>query len=113
MLFRRATDTCSWKIPVVNVEPDEDFAGKISEHVRETIGFSITLETTEGIWLFHLRTDDKSRTTSRAFVIFSASAEGYDLEAATPTGDAVEEAGWFDELPDEAAEVPGTGLFLD
>lgn len=36
-----------------------------------------------------------------------------DLDAATPTGDPVEEAGWFDELPEGASEVPGTDLFLE
>lgn len=113
VLFRRATDTCSWKIPVVNVGPDEDFAGKLTEHVRETIGFDVELDDIAGVWTINLRTEDESRTASRAFVIFSASSDSYDLDAATPTGDPVEEAGWFDDLPDGADEIPGTALFLE
>lgn len=113
VLFRRATDTCSWKIPVVNVGSDEDFAGEITEHVRETIGFDVELEDIAGVWTVDLRTEDGTRTASRAFVTFSASSDSYDLDAATPPGDPVEEAGWFDELPDGADEIPGTALFLD
>lgn len=113
VLLRRATDTCSWKIPVVPVDPDEDFAGRIIEHVRETIGFDVELDAVEGVWTVDLRTEDETRTASRTFVIFSASAASYDLDAATPTGDAVEEAGWFDALPEGADEIPGTGLFVD
>jgi hypothetical protein len=115
LLFRRLTDTCSWKIPVATVDPEEDFAAEIVEHVRETIGFSLELDGIAGVWDIRLRTADGERTASRAFVTFSASpaAGHYDLAAATPAGEPVEAAGWFGDLPSEADEIPGTGVFLE
>ncbi|WP_306058417.1 NUDIX hydrolase [Natronococcus wangiae] len=115
LLFRRLTDTCSWKIPVETVEPGKDFATAITEHIRETIGFTVELDAIEGIWDIHVRTADGEKTASRGFVIFSASpvSGSYDLAAATPEGDPVENAGWFDELPAGADEIPGTDLFID
>ena len=115
LLLRRLTDTCSWKIPVETVAPEADFAAAITDHVRETIGFAVELDAVEGVWNFRVRTEDEDRTASRGFVIFDAStASGsYDLEATTPSGDPVEDVGWFDELPDGADEVPGTDRFLD
>lgn len=112
-LLRRATETCSWKMPVAQVAPEEDFAARITDHVQETVGFDIDLDGIAGVWDIRLRTEDDRRTASRAFVIFSGSTESYDLDAATPSGDPVEEAGWFDELPEGASEVPGTDLFLE
>lgn len=115
LLFRRLTDTCSWKIPVETVEPEADFATAITDHVRETIGFTVELDAVECVWDIRVQTEDEERTASRAFVTFSASPVSgtYDLEAATPEGDPVEDAGWFDELPDGADEIPGTDLFID
>ncbi|WP_323173771.1 hypothetical protein [Natrialba sp. PRR66] len=115
LLFRRLTDTCAWKIPVATVAPEEDFAAAITTHIRETIGFTVTLDAIEGVWDIRLRTEDGTKTASRGFVIFSASpvSGSYDLEAATPEGDPVEDAGWFDDLPAEADEIPGTERFLD
>ena len=115
VLFRRLTDTCSWKIPVETVAPGDDFAAAIAEHVRETIGFAVELDGIEGVWDVRLRTADADRTASRSFVIFSASpATGSDdLEAATPEGDPVADAGWFDDRPEGADEIPGTGRFID
>jgi hypothetical protein len=115
LLFRRLTDTCSWKIPVATVDPEEDFAAEITEHVRGTIGFSLELDGIAGVWDIRLRTADGERTASRAFVTFSASpiSGRYDLAAATPEGEPVEEAGWFGDLPSEADEIPGTDVFLD
>jgi hypothetical protein len=112
-LLRRATETCSWKLPVAQVAPEEDFAARITDHVRETLGFDVYLDGIAGVWDIRLRTEDDQRTASRAFVIFSGSTESDDLDAATPTGDPVEEAGWFDELPEGASEVPGTDLFVE
>ncbi|SFB83600.1 hypothetical protein SAMN05444422_102300 [Halobiforma haloterrestris] len=115
LLCRRLTDTCSWKIPVATVGPDEEFAAAIVDHVRETIGFDVELESIETVLDVDLRTEDGEKTASRGFVTFAGTpASGnYDLEAATPSGDPVEEAGWFDELPEDADEIPGTEQFLE
>lgn len=114
LLLRRLTDTCSWKIPVATVGPDEDFAAAVTDHVRETIGFDLELDGIAGVWDIRLRTADGDRTASRAFVTFAASpASGqYDLAGVTPEGEPVAEAGWFDELPAEADRIPGTDQFL-
>jgi len=115
LLFRRLTDTCEWKIPVVNVDPGEDFAVAISDHVRETIGFEIELAAVETVREITLESEDGERTASRAFVTFSgAPVSGeYDLAAATPTGEAAEDAGWFADIPPGADEILGTEAFLD
>jgi len=115
LLLRRLTDTCSWKIPVKAVDPEEDFAAAITEHIRKTIGFTVELDAIEGVWDINVRTEDGKKTASRGFVIFSASSvsESYDLEAVAPEGDPVEDAGWFDTLPDDSDEIPGTDLFIE
>ena len=115
LLLRRLTDTCSWKIPVATVGPEEDFATAITEHIEETIGFTVTLDTIEGVWDITVQTEDEENTASRAFVIFSASpvSGSYDLDAAMPGGESVEGADWFGELPDEIDTIPGTNLFVE
>lgn len=115
LLFRRLTATCSWKIPVETVGRGEDFAGAIVEHVEGTIGFTVELGGIAGVWDIGVRTDDGERSAARGFVTFRASpvSDSYDLEAATPSGDPVEDADWFGVLPDGADEVPGTKLFFD
>lgn len=115
LLFRRLTDTCSWKIPVANVEPEADFAAEIRRHVRETIGFTIELDGVASVLDITVETEDGERTASRAFVTFAGTpVDGeYDLAAATPTGEAVEAADWFADAPPDADEIPGTERFLD
>jgi hypothetical protein len=115
LLFRRLTDTCSWKIPVQSVDPEEDFAQAITDHIQETIGFTVALVAVDGVWDIRVETEDGEKSASRAFVIFSASpvSGNYDLAAVTPEDDPVEEAGWFGEIPPETDRVPGTDLFLE
>lgn len=115
LLFRRLTDTCSWKIPVATVAPDEDYAAELRAHVEATIGFTLRLDDIAGVWEFTVRTEDGEQTASRAFVIFSATPVSgeYDLSAATPADDPVEEAGWFSSPPEDADLIPGTDQFLD
>ncbi len=115
LLFRRATDTCSWKIPVTTVAPDDDFAGELRAHVRETIGFSLRLDDIVGVWDITVETEDGTQTASRAFVIFSATPESghYDLADATPEAESVEDAGWFSSPPEGADLIPGTEQFLE
>ncbi|WP_336326667.1 hypothetical protein [Halovenus sp. HT40] len=115
LLFRRLTDTCSWKIPVATAAPDEDYAAELRDHVEETIGFSLRLDDIVGTWEFTVRTEDDEQTASRAFVAFSAApvSDSYDLAAATPEDDPVEEAAWFSSPPEDADLIPGTDQFLD
>lgn len=115
VLFRRLTDTCSWKIPVAPVPPEADFAAAITGHVRDTIGVTVELGGIEGVWDARLASSDGDRTAERAFVIFEGALVGDadDLAGAAPDGDAVEEAGWFARLPEGADEIPGTHAFLE
>ncbi len=115
VLFRRLTATCSWKIPVATVPPEADFAAAITEHVRDTVGFSLELEAIEEVRDVRLTSSDGDRTAERAFVIFEGApvTDTSDLATLTPEGDAVEEAGWFADLPEEADEIPGTHAFLE
>jgi hypothetical protein len=114
LLFRRATDTCSWKIPVATVAAEDDYAAALREHVRETIGFDLRLDDIVGVWEFTARTDDGEQTASRTFITFSATptSGNYDLAEATPEGEAVEQAAWFQSPPDGADLIPGTDQFL-
>ena len=109
------TDTCSWKTPVATVDPDKDFATGITEHVRETFGFSVELDGVASVWDIRLRTADGARTVSRAVITFGPSSTSgrYDLAAVTVGGESVEEADWFGELPPDADRISGTGQFLD
>ena len=110
VLFRRETETCSWKLPVVAVTSGDDYAAELQSHVRETIGFDLDLTDVVGLWDITVQTEDESQTATRTFVTFAAEpvSGNYDLDEATPTGDPVEEAGWFDELPEDADVIPGT-----
>ncbi|NLV10828.1 hypothetical protein GOC74_12925 [Halomicrobium mukohataei] len=115
LLLRRQTDTCSWKLPVESVAPDEEFTTAIVDHVRATIGFEIGLTAIEGIWQVTVETDDGEQTATRGFVTVRGvplSGE-YDLTAVEPTGESVHAAEWFDELPADVDAVPGTDVFLD
>jgi hypothetical protein len=78
------------------------------EHVTETVG-GIDLRAVEGVWHVDARTEDGAATAARAFVVFSGTL---DEETIQLPADGVEEAGWFDELPEEAGGLPGTDLFL-
>ena len=115
LLFRRATETCSWKIPVASVAPEEDFADEIRTHVRETIGFNLSLDDIAGVWDITVESEDGTQRASRAFVTFSAAPESgtYDLADATPDGEPVDEAGWFATPPEDADLIPGTEQLLE
>jgi hypothetical protein len=115
VLLRRLTETCSWKIPTASVASDEDFVAAIDDQIPATIGLAVDIESVRGVWDVTVQTEDNSASAARTFVVFEgASPTGeFDLAGATPTGDAVEEAAWFETLPDDADEVPGTALFFD
>jgi hypothetical protein len=115
VLLRQLTETCSWKIPTASVAPEEDFVSAIRVQVLETLGLSVALPSIAGVWEITVRTEAGERSATRTFVVFEGTVtdDNYDLDEATPTGDPVDAADWFDELPDRADEVPGTDLFVD
>lgn len=115
VLFRRLTDTCSWKIPVETVSDEADFKSSIISHTEETLGVPIEVGEIKGVFDIQLRTEGGEKNTSRGFVIFSGSitTENYNLDDIASGSNTVEEAGWFSEIPSDADHVPGTELFLD
>lgn len=115
VLFRRLTDTCSWKIPVETVADEADFKSSIISHTEETLGVPIEVGEIKGVFDIQLRTKGGEKNASRGFVIFSGSitTENYDLNDIASGSNTVEEAGWFNEIPSDADHVPGTELFLD
>lgn len=108
-MFRRLTDTCSRKISVAPIGPDDDFATATGVHVSETLGLTIELDEIAGVWEFRLRTEDGEQTPPWVFVIFDASsASGNNDLTATPPR---KPAG--STHPADADDIPGTELFLD
>jgi hypothetical protein len=115
VLLRRLTETCSWKLPAASVAPDEDFAAAIRTQILATIGLSVDLTGVAGVWEVTVESEDGDRSASRTFVVFEGRVTDgvYDLDAVTPTGDdPVEDVDWFEELPGDADELPGTDLFF-
>lgn len=113
-LMRRLTETCSWKVPVVEVEADACFATAIREHVFETLDRTLTLSDIVGIWEIRVRSEQDDRNASRAFVVFdgdfATTGSGFDGERSTT---AVEEVSWFRTVPENAEVVPGTDRFFE
>lgn len=108
VLLRRLTPTCSWKLPVALVADGDEYAAAIRDHVTETIG-STELHAVEGVWRIDVRTRNGTDTASRSFVVFSGSLVEESLR---PPADGVVDAGWFEALPEDGGELPGTDLFL-
>lgn len=109
VLFRRLTDTCSWKLPVTTVSDGEDFAAAIRDHVTETID-TLELDGIEGVWRIAVESKDGEQTASRTFVVFSGTLENEDFSVPK---DGVTDGGWFDEIPENGSMIPGTDLFID
>lgn len=118
VLLRRLTETCSLKIPSIAVDPGEDFTATARREVQRNTGLSIELDALEAAWRLEVRPEGgEDRTATRHFVVYSASPTADGSEEDDPTAipddhEAVEVA-WYDELPDEAAELPGIDLFFD
>lgn len=115
VLLLRVEDDCTLKIPCSAPEPGQDYADSAREWVEGLTGLDVELEAIEGVWFYEARLDGSDRTASRAFVAFSASVAGDGSDA--PTEDVPAEkrpahVEWTDELPEEAAEPPGTDLFF-
>jgi hypothetical protein len=111
LLVMRVTDTCSPKIPSAAVGPEEEFAATAREWVHRNTGLDVELDGPQAVW--HLRVEDGDRTASRYFVVYAGTPAAES--PAVPTADAPDpavEAGWYETLPEETSEVPGTDLFV-
>lgn len=117
VLLRKLTDDCDWKLPLGVVSPGEDYAEVAREAVETVVEFRVTLDGIEGVWCYELRLENGERTTSRRFVVFSASPADGETDAAlapiAPESEGPAGVDWFDELPDGAAQAPGTRSFFD
>ncbi|MFC4543636.1 NUDIX domain-containing protein [Halosolutus amylolyticus] len=117
VLLRRLTADCAWKLPLVDVQSGESYADAARRAVETVVGLEITLDAIAGVWRFELQLENGDRTETRHFVVFGATpANGTDVaDLAAP--DADEDGpvgvGWFDDLPDDAEEAPGTRLFFE
>jgi ADP-ribose pyrophosphatase YjhB (NUDIX family) len=115
-LVMQVTDTCAWKIPSSSVAPEESFADAAREWVRTNTGLEIDIESVAGVWRLDVRLDGSDRTASQHFVVFEASPVSDDPAPPVPIDgddDRALDAGWFTDLPEDGARVPGTDLFLD
>lgn len=109
VLLMRVTETCGLKPPSAAVAPGDDYAAAARKWVETQAGFEIALDAVEGVWDLAVRLEDGDRTARRSFVLFGATP-------ATDPTDAEPEAydtGWYDELPEEAVEPPGSRLLFD
>lgn len=109
VLLMRVTETCGLKPPSASVAPGDDYAAAAREWVETQAGLEIALDAVEGVWDLEVRLEDGDRTARRSFVLLSATP-------VTDPGDAEPEAyhtGWYDELPEEAVEPPGSRLLFD
>lgn len=113
LLLRRLTETCSWKFPVATVGDGEDYAAALREQVQAAVD-PIELERVVTVREITVRHEESDRAASRTFVSFTGRLNP-GTEAAELPGpeDGAHEVGWFDKLPDEADELPGTAVFFD
>lgn len=115
VLLRKFTPDCSWKLPCQAVEPDEDFVAAAETTLAEEVGPPATLATVTGGWSLEAHTPDRERSTTRHFVVFRATREAAEQSpaAVAPGGEAVADAGWFEQPPTDATQLPGTERFFE
>ncbi|WP_254280327.1 hypothetical protein [Haloarcula marina] len=112
VLLMQVTDTCDWKIPMAAVGADEDYVAEARAWVETNAGIEVDIEGVEGVWRYEARLEGGDGTAEREFVVFSASTA--DPSPAVPGADGgAHAAAWVSELPDDAALVPGTRLFVE
>lgn len=112
VLFRRLTPDCAWKLPVVTVGDNDDYADGARRAAAE-VGVPVELDAVVGVWRVEARLADGDRTATRTFVVFEATPTGgADLSAARDREGRPADVGWFDELPDGAQKLPGTDRVL-
>lgn len=118
VLLMRVDEDCAWKIPSPSVGPSEDYAEVARRWVTEQAHLTIVLDAVEGVWCYAARLENEDHEATRNFVVFSASpvTDGTamdDSNTDTPEENTATAVGWFDELPADAEEPPGTRLFFD
>jgi hypothetical protein len=118
VLLLRVTDTCDRKVPTAAVEAEQAFGQAAVEWVDTCTGLEITLNGIVGVWSYEVRLEDSDRTASRTFVTFSGSLVEGESPRPVPTPDVSEddaavEAGWYDEMPEDAVPAPGTASFFE
>lgn len=117
VLLMRITADCRLKIPAAAVEPGDDYAETARRWVETNAGFAVAFDDIAGVWRYEVRVDGADRTATRQFVVFAASPAPGERGAGGPAEISADReavhAAWYDTLPDEAAEVPGTHRFFD
>jgi hypothetical protein len=118
VLLVRVTADCALKLPSSAVPAGADFVASARAWVAEQAGIDLAIDGVEAVWRLEARLADGSRTATRHFVVFSATpsaspAEAEERSTATATTAAAHTVRWVDDLPTEAAAVPGTELFFD
>lgn len=118
VLMRRWTESCSWKLPIQELKPDEDYTEAAKRAVEEDIGLPIELDNVAGVWHYEASLQNREHVATRSFVVFSASPAKSNKEqtrdALDTSGDDQPAAvGWFTELPTEEEQAPGTGIFIE
>jgi hypothetical protein len=115
VLMMEITDTCDLKLPSASVAPDEDFAAAAREWVESQAGLTIDLDAPTAAWRIELSSEDGDRTAERHFVTYDATLASGERPSDVDDrpDDGAEFADWFDEMPDRAAEAPGSPQFFD
>ncbi|MFB6236123.1 MAG: NUDIX hydrolase [Halopenitus sp.] len=115
VLLRKFTPDSSWKLPCQAVEPDEDFVAAAETTLAEQVGPDAALATVTCCWSLEAHTADGERSTTRHFVVFRATPTADDpaMSATSPGGEAVADAGWFEQPPADATQLPGTERFFE
>lgn len=118
VLLVHLEEDCDWKLPCATATPGDDYGAAAREMVERHTGLEIELDAFEGAWLYDTRLEDGDRTHTRSFVVYSATPANEDAALAdvpidVPAEDEPAGIGWFDELPESAAEAPWNGLFFD
>ncbi len=117
VLLARVEDDCAWKIPSSAVAPEAAYGTAAREWIGELSGLDVTLDGVEGVWRIEVTGETSDATAKRHFVVFRASPRTDDPRPTVPT-DAVPpsrrpaDIGWFETLPADAEEPPGTDRFF-
>ncbi|WP_018258470.1 hypothetical protein [Halomicrobium katesii] len=96
LLLRQQTDTCSWKIPVESVTPDEAFTTAI-----------------EGVWQITVETDDGERTAGIRHLRRRPRVESVRSHRRGTGRRIGPRSRVVRRTARDADAIPGTGVFLD
>jgi hypothetical protein len=112
VLLIRTTETDPFRLPTADVEADDDYTEQAAQWIESQAGLAADLDSVAAVWQYDVRLEDSGRTASRTFVVYRGTP-ATDDETLDPGPDGAADAGWFDELPADVDEVPGTNLFFD